>query len=329
VNTRSPSPLAVIFALVWIVTATNGIHGQTTSSGASFQNQFPDPLQYTPEAPDPPELQLTVLAEIALTGPLMSAPRWVGDHVEVTTAEGLVRVAWRDPARPVTVEPLPGSASAAASTWGLSPDGSHRARQLESRLIVQRSCSGCRGGWRRHWRLRVPGLAPARPLMTENRVYFGSADNRVFGVRRRNGHRLWATALDGRVLRELALWVATTEADVAAILAVPEPGGEMVALDVFSGSPLLRYRLSGEGDTLVGAPLSTADGHVLLARQGYSGEDATLIVLKLEAKEANPAIGDESAPKGYNPPTSNEAVPGEPAADQRADPPAPGTPKMR
>jgi hypothetical protein len=304
------------------------IVGQSTSSGSGFQNQFPDPLRYTPPVPEPPELQFTAVSEIDLAGPLMSGPRLVGDQVELRTARGLVRVAWTGPPAPVVVEPGAGAAEPERPLeWGMSPDGSHRAIPADGRLVVQKACRGCTNGWRRRWRLRVPGLARATPLMTARRVYFGSADNRVYGVRRKNGHRLWATPLDGRVLRALALWIdpdAPAQPGVAAILAVPEPGAELVVLDVFSGSPVLRYRLAGDGDEVVGGPLSTHDGFVILARQGYTDEDAGLIVLKLAQTATDPAPETGSGPTSYNLSTSDEVAPGEPAADPQADSPAGG-----
>jgi hypothetical protein len=314
-----------------LVVAAPGSLGQTTSSGDAFQNQFPDPLQYKAPVPELPELQFAVVTEIDLAGPFVSGPRVVGDHVEVRTTAGLMRVDWTGEVTPVRVDPAEaGTAVEEPSGWGLSPDGSHRGGQLNGRLVVQKICEGCRNGWNRRWRLRVPGLAPVAPLLTSQRVYFGSADNRVYGVRRRNGHRLWATPMNGRVLRELALWIdpdTTTQPGVAAILVVPDPGAEMVVLDVYSGAPMLRYRLAGEGDQIVGAPAITPDGHVILARQGYAADDAGIIVLKLVQAEPDPAAGAESEPAGYNPPTSDEAAPGEPASDQRAVPPAPGAAK--
>ena len=167
--------------------------------------------------------------------------------------------------------------------------------------------------------------------MTAKRVYYGAADNRVYGVKRKNGHRLWVTAVDGRVLRPLALWVdpdASTPPGIAAILAVPEPGKEMIVLDAFSGSPVLHYRLADEGDKVVGDPLTTPEGYVILARQGYTEDDAGLIVLKLVHAPRNLDPGHESPPTSYNPPTSDQVVPVEPAADQGADPTAPGAIKV-
>ncbi|NIM01339.1 MAG: PQQ-binding-like beta-propeller repeat protein [Acidobacteria bacterium] len=302
---------------------------QTTSSGAGFQNQFPDPLTYQPPRPDPPELQFESVTDIGIVGPLVSGPRDLDGAVYVGTAAGPVRVNWAGPTP--TAERVAFLATEPSADWGLSPDRSHRAKPVDGRLVVQKACKGCGSGWRRRWRLRVPGLAPVPPVMTAKRVYFGSSDNRIYGVRRKNGHRLWATALEGRVLRELALWVATgTERapQVAAILAVPEPGAELVVLDVYSGSVVLRYRLAEEGDVIVGSPVATPDGYVILARQGYTEQDASVIILKLVHMEPELPPAEETAPTSYNPETSDEVAPGAPVADPRADPPALGSPKM-
>jgi hypothetical protein len=101
----------------------------------------------------------------------------------------------------------------------------------------------------------------------------------------------------------------------------------MVVLDVYSGNPMLRYRLASEGEQIVGSPVTTPDGHVILARQGYAAGDAGIIVLKLVQADPDPAPGAESVPPSYNPSTSDEAAPGEPASDPRAVPPAPGAAK--
>ena len=315
-------------ALAWLAVMANGVAGQTTSGGTVFQNQFPDPVRYQPPLPDAPELRLVMVTEIDLRGPLISGPRWVGNQVEVRTAWGVVRVAWTAESIPALVDAATAGAPVEeALAWAMSPDGIYRAKPVGDRLLlVQKACRGCNSGWRRRWRLQVPGLAPTLPIVTAKRVYYGSADNRVYGVKRKNGHRLWVTALDGRVLRPLALWVdpTTSAPGIAAILAVPEPGREMVVLDAFSGSLLLRYRLAGEGDKVVGEPLTTPEGYVILARQGYTEDDAGLIVLKLvhPAQESDP--GSESPTTGYNHPASDDVVPVEPAAGQRTDPTAPG-----
>ena len=325
---RSRQVLVFGCALAWFAAMANGVAGQTTSGGSAFQNQFPDPVQYQPPLPEAPELRLAMVTEIDLRGPLISGPRWVGNQVEIRTAWAVARAAWTAESIPVLVDAATtGAPVEEALAWAMSPDGIYRAKPVGDRsLLVQKACRGCNSGWRRRWRLRVPGLAPTLPIVTAKRVYYGSADNRVYGVKRKNGHRLWVTALDGRVLRPLALWVDPTASapGIAAILAVPEPGREMVVLDAFSGSLLLRYRLAGEGDKVVGEPLTTPEGYVILARQGYSEDDAGLIVLKLvhPARESDP--GSESPTTGYNLPASDDVVPVEPAAGQRTDPTAPG-----
>ena len=325
--------LAPACAVVWLAAAALGIDGQTTASGEAFQNQFPDPLRYAAPVPEPPELSFALVTEIELPGPLVSGPRLKGGQVEILSAAGPLRLDWAGPPAPAVVAPAtPAVAVEEPSAWALSPDGKHRAGPVRDRLLVQKVCRGCSSGWRRRWRLRVPGLAPTSPVMTARRVYYGSADNQVYGVRRKNGHRIWATPLEGRVLRTLALWVdpdSPPQPGVAAILAIPEPGREMVVLDAFSGTLVLRYRLAGEDDKLVGAPLTTPDGHVILARQGYTEEDAGLIVLKLAHSGPKADSGADSAATSYNPPTSKEVAPGEPASDQRADSQAPGAAKMR
>jgi hypothetical protein len=86
--------LALGCASMWLVAAANGVVGQTTSSGTAFENQFPDPLQYQLPFPEPPELRFATVAEIDLSGPLVSGPRLIGDQIEIRTAAGARHRRW-------------------------------------------------------------------------------------------------------------------------------------------------------------------------------------------------------------------------------------------
>jgi len=305
--------------LLWIV-GTAAPVAQTTLDGGGFQNQFPDPVQYTQPAPETPGLKLTRITGVDFSGPILSGPTWVDGQVEIFTGSGLVRATWDGDFDTVTVAVDSGGTRPAEpeSSWAMSPTGKYRVSPVDEwQLVAQKSCRGCASGWRRGWRLRVPGLAQAPPLITARRVYYGAADNRVYGVKRKNGHRVWATPLDGRVLRPLALWVAAGRPDdaAAAILAVPEPGKELIVLDALGGRVSQRYPLAAHSDKIVGAPLATPDGLIILARQGYTDQDAGLIVLKILELGPNSVPTAEIAATGYNRPTSDEAPPVEPASE--------------
>ena len=176
------------------------------------------------------------------------------------------------------------------------------------RLILERSCRSCPRRWKRVWKLRTAGIPDATPLVQGRRVYFGSADNRVYGVRRRNGHRVWATDVEGRVLRTLGWWVSPEtpenekEQPPAAVLAIPEPGEELIVLDAAGGSLVLRFQMPGEESLAIGSVVSDSSGRLWLARQGYNPKEAFLMELELSVAPTQ----DGSNESGYNPTDSAE-----------------------
>jgi outer membrane protein assembly factor BamB len=178
--------------------------------------------------------------------------------------------------------------------WVLAPNGRARyALTDDGFLLAQKKCARCPAGWRRRWQLRVSGVGLAPPLVTEKRIFYGSLDNRVYGLKRRNGHRLWEIDLEGRVSRPLRQWRALaygSDPEGAArdpspplILVVPDDGGGIVALDARSGAKVAAFDLPEDGGTLVGAPLVTPDGGIVVARQKYTPADASLMVFRLVA----------------------------------------------
>jgi hypothetical protein len=84
----------------------------------------------------------------------------------------------------------------------------------------------------------------------------------------------------------------------------------------------LQYRLPGEEDHIVGAPVSTPDGRIVFARQGYADSDAGLVVLQIELEAPESGKSSDSSAAGYNLPTSREATaqPDEGARAVAADP---------
>jgi len=294
------------------------VTAQTNPGASAFQNQFPDPLDYRPPVEEPPELYIVSVEQIELPGPLVSGPRLVDGMIEVHTSKGLVRTAWTAGAVPAINPAGKPPAEPAPPEWAVSADGTHRSRPLDHRiLMVQKACPSCATGWRRRWRLRVAGLAQVSPVVTKRRVYYGSADNQVYGVRRKNGHRAWVTPVDGRVLRPMALWVDQASA-TAALLVIPEPGSELVVLDAVGGRPSFTYRLPREDERFVGPAVSTPDGRIVLARQGYSPSDAGLVVLEIGRRPQETAQPGAIPVTGYNPPTSDEPIPARPLPDIRA-----------
>ena len=230
----------------------------------------------------PLKLSFTLLEEIPLPGPLgVGGPRLREDRIEIPVAEGWLVAPW--PAGPEprlrrTVEPQ--SQSEPGPEYTVGPSGKYRFRLLPgNRILAEKRCPSCRNGWRRAWKLRVAGRIPSPPLISGRRVFFGTLDNRVYSVKKRNGHRVWATDVGGRVSGELVLW---SEASHAAVLVIPDRGTRIVALDPISGTEVASFSLTETGSKLVGAPLSTPDGKIVAATQKYAPSDASLVVLRLD-----------------------------------------------
>jgi hypothetical protein len=205
-------------------------------------------------------------------------------------------------------------AASPGTAWTADAKGRRRfAPFADDSIVAQRRCRGCREGWKKSWKLDVPGTTPAPPLVDDGRVFFGARDNRIYCVRARNGHRVWLADATGRVSQRLVLWNAPETAAPAAddapappslVLVVPDGGAEMLALSGKSGREVASLRVApGEGK-LVGTPLVTPDGNVVVARQKYAESEASLMVYRVEALgEGGPAPqpGDAAEVNGRSP----------------------------
>ncbi len=258
------------------------------------------PLPHVP----PPPLVFVARSEVAVPGPLDgTGPSYREGAVGVRAAGGVVLVPWSttdglaETVRGPAPEPVPEEPS-----FGLSTDGTTRAQVLDTgHLVVETACRRCRDGWNRKFRLRLVGSAIAPPVITENRVFFAARDNVVYGVRRKNGKRVWDHPVSGRVASRLVLWSGSpggtsssaTASPVALILAVTDEPSALVALDARTGEPVCTYEAGAER-TIVGAPLVLDDGRLVVARQDYRSTDAALVLLETVWREPAPP----SAPPG-------------------------------
>ncbi|MCP3979929.1 MAG: PQQ-binding-like beta-propeller repeat protein [bacterium] len=248
-------------------------------------------------------LGFIVVHEIPLPGPLPGeSPRIDGELAGITVSGGEIRFDWRE-GRVASYEALLEEAPEAAvpaDAWSVSRGETHRYGPHDRRWIVaQKACKRCKRGWKRVWKLRVPGSTVAPPLVTDKRVFFGALDNRVYAVKRRNGHRVWAVDLEGRASRRLiALSDLATQDEQALLLAVPGHGTAILALDMADGSRKAAFRLEENDGRIVGVPVPTPDGHILVARQKYRDNEASLLVLRLgRLPEIEPATEPEAAPE--------------------------------
>jgi len=138
-------------------------------------------------------------------------------------------------------------------------------------------------------------------VVADDRVYFGATDNRVYAVRRRNGHRLWDTDVGGRVVRSPVIWSYAPQDGTAEpeplplLLVVPGDGSSLVVLEALTGRRVTRWTLPENGGGLVGKPLPLDGQRIALARQKYQEDEASLLVLRL-APSASPVSERRSAP---------------------------------
>ena len=224
-----------------------------------------------------PNVSFHLATEIGLPGPLLPGPgpRLVEGRLLTPVSAGMAACGWNEGAE-VAMLPAPDPRiegdSAEEPLWAVAPDGRIRVSVLESgHLLAQKRCKRCRAGWRKKWKLRLSGGVPAPPLVTDDRVFFGALDNRVYSLKRKNGHRVWEIDVQGRASRSLERWQGTLlDAEqpdalpwegepVDVVLVVPDHGGEILALDATSGAKIASYALAEDAGFLIGSPVLTPD----------------------------------------------------------------------
>ncbi len=285
-----------------IVSAGAGL-AQTLPPTPESPNDYPAPLPPR-KGPLPPSMRFRIVSEIPLPGaPTGRGATVDGARLLVPVEGGVAIVSLGPPASAVLAEAgtlLPG----ADPEWIVSEDGRFRFRSLPEGGIEAQKLGRWFRKWRKEWRLRVPSATIAPPSVRGPRVFFGSADNRVYGVRRKNGHRLWATDLDDRITHPLAIWHGTVEApvagksgpktqpfDVELVLAIPDGGGSIVGLDAYDGSRLATFEVTADGGMLATAAAVLEDGRIAVARTSYAAGGASLLLFEATVSERTPQTG--------------------------------------
>lgn len=275
------SALAPLAALLCLLAAAPDARAQSTI----LDDTAPEAFRPAPSPPPPRPVSIEPEDDIDLPGPLPREGARVGEAglVVVPVAGGVARIDPRDGA--VTIDDR--AAPEPRPEWGETPDGKMRFRALEDGAIRAEHRTR-RGRWRTSWTLRVAGGTPAPPVASRRRVYFGATDNRVYSVRRRNGHRVWATDVGSRVTASPVLWESD---DTPLVLVVTEGGAALTVLEARSGRQVTTWRLPENTGRLVGMPVTLADGRVALARQRYAENEASLLILRLTLGESTLAPG--------------------------------------
>jgi outer membrane protein assembly factor BamB len=242
-----------------------------------------------PKPPPLPSLILRSDVDIEVPGPLAgTGPEVSGERLAIRVESGTALVA---PVAGAAVEVVTVEATASGDGWIEASSGKLRFRSDPGSILAQERCKHCKKGWKKEWRLRVAGSALAPPLVTDDRVCFGTLENRVYCVNPHNGHRQWLMNVGGRATNRLVAWAGHVESeaptdpptkplDVQLILVVPD-SSELVVLAATTGQKVASLPLSKTSDRLVGPPAVLPDGRIVVARQGYGPADATLKVYRL------------------------------------------------
>jgi len=312
----SPRHAAVALAL-WALAAASPGRGQFPTGTTGIEAELPDLRAKAP--PRLPSLVLRADGAAAVPGPLAGeGPRLHDGRLGLRVAGGLA-LAPAAPGQDVVLAPDPGPL--VSDLWVERADGLMRFRfEPSGRLVAERRAARGAADWKRRWRLRVGGKAVAPPVVLGSRVCFGTLENRVYCVQSRNGHRLWAADVGGRVSSSLAAWTgrvepespgeaATSPVDVEALLVVPDGGAELVALAALSGQKLAGMQVTAHGDRLVGAPVVLPDGRVAVARQGYRPDQATIDIYRLFLAPPPPVPGPAAAAGATSAPRSAPGPP--------------------
>ena len=293
---RRSIPVSLSLLLSWFAVSEAGAQSYVD---LGFDD-LPPPADSKPRD-QPPKMVFSLLAEIPLPGPLPGdGPRLRGDLVEIGVAGGTIVTQPLPDATPQLIDSASGSDPDPPPVgWVTDETECMRFRSVPGGVLeAQKSCRRCKTGWKRSWRLRVPGNTLVPPLVADRRVYIGALDNRVYSLKARNGHRVWTVDIGGRISTPLMLWrgeipeptakdpLATRE--LTLILAVPASGSQMVALESQGGRRVASMRLPEGSGKLVSGPLTTPDGKVVVARQQYAETEASLLVYRLLPLRARP-----------------------------------------
>jgi hypothetical protein len=301
---KAETSFPVLLAAALFILAPCGESDAQSYQESSYHSPYLEAIPFDPPKPAVPNLSLRLLHDIPLPGPLPGSGAVLeGAEIEIDVAGGRMATGWSADSVPRPIDP-PTDAPGPAENWSIAPDGLFRCTVLPSgRILGQKRCFKCRKDWRKKWKLRVAGRGLPPPLVTENRVYYGAYDNRVYSVKRKNGHRVWESDIPNRVSRPLERWLNRIDddgAELELILLIPDDRKTIIALDAETGTRVATFELSPDGGLLVGAPLVTDDGKIVVASQKYSAEEASLLVLGFAAPAGKaPAVSEprsESAP---------------------------------
>lgn len=306
--------------------AAIALGGASAALGQAYpSSQFAnEPFKpYTPRRSGPPPPRFGIEPardEIPFPGPIGGrAPRIDGEAWVLGTVKTMITVKVDSG----DVETEAGSIPEDTGTlWAIGGRRDNRRFSVlpEGMVVAQKKCRRCEAGWKKSWKLRMGASTPAAPVTLGNRVFVGSVDNRVYGLKAKNGHRVWVADAGGRMLQSPTVWTGTLDGaepgaePFSILLVIPDGDPRLLVLDPYDGKKLAEA--SFRGSAALTRPVVTADGRILVGRQGYDPSDAALVVLSVVPKatddpdtETDAAAEPSDGPMNYNDATPAPASP--------------------
>lgn len=322
-NPHRPAPAPRIVACAAVLLAFAGSAAFAQAGSRAGRDDLFRPFQPPRRGPAPPPVALEVDRRVPLPAPVVGGRIAVGrdGRLLLLLLDGWIAMnPWADVA-PERLDDLPEGATLPDPTaW---TEGGKRGRlrfrvDPDGVLRAERRCFlGGGDGFRGKWRLRLPGHPAGPPRAAGKSLYVGATDGRVYGLRARNGHRLWTRDLGSRVTRPLTLWAGDlpvrdrrreiVDAPFRLIVAVPDDGRTLHVLDPHDGSDVGTWHPAGDEDRLVTGAVALSDGRIAVVRQGYRAGDVELLLLRVTAK-ARESLPPE--PDGGTPPPEDAPDPG-------------------
>ena len=231
-----------------------------------------------------PEIRLRLIRTIELPGPLSRdlATVLLPEGMAVPTAGGWHFVR-RDSDRAVPID-TPLQATPADLPWAFDASGRNRFFIDDAgRVQAERCCGTFRKRWHPIWKVKLPGRAVAAPLHLGKTLAVPAADNSIYGLRPRNGHRIWSFDVGMRASRELVLWQGSlAETPASLLLIVPDTGDRVIVVDPSGGRRMAQHVIIAEGEKLLGTPAINERNEILIPVQRYDRSKAALLVFALE-----------------------------------------------
>ncbi len=257
------------------------------------------PNNYPPALParrgPGPTLVFERLGEIPLPGPLGASSGFAADGLVVIPVEGgWARVAPETGATPSIVAAIDPPATV---EWVVSSNGKRRFRTTAEGLVEAQHRSREGKKWASSWKIVAPNSILAPPILLGPRLCYAGLDDRVTCVRASNGHRLWAVDLGDRLSRGLTAWPASGDPSIdgEVLLAVPDDGASVIALDAYDGRRVATFDLPATHHFASSALVLSRD-RIAIARKGYQDREAALVLLRL----TRPPPAGPPRPVSYN-----------------------------